>query len=183
MPTRAVSRVDGHVEFGGWTVRLQSQVIPDARGYDAPQALYDGSTVYDSDATSWVTLDCQVRSVTCGHGGRLGQIPGVRGSLGRLTAALYDPQRVLDPKVSPYSLLARPGAPVRLVTYPPGNPDPVALWTGETEEFTHDLLTGLGDLVAHDLVARLAGVSTAEWSRPAEDSRNRYVAINADYRS
>lgn len=172
---------NGHVEFGGWTIHLQAAIQADPHGYDQPQARYgDAKTVYGgTDPTGmWVTIDCQLLSVQASHGGSVDRIPGVRAQLGRLTARLYDPNRVLDPSASPYALLTNPGAPVRLVAVRPGGTI-YPLWTGVADSFEHDLLTGEGDLQASDRIALLAGIDVADWSRPQETSRSRYLAILA----
>jgi hypothetical protein len=174
--------VDGHVEFGGWTIHLQAAIAADPLGYDQPAARYDDpAAVYDAGQTDamWVTLDCQLLRVTARYGGGLGEVPGACATLGRLTASLYDPERVLDPAASPYALLMRPGARVRLVAVEPGTDTMWPLWTGITERFEHDLLTGQGELVADDVVALLTGVTITNLARPNESSAARLAAAIA----
>jgi len=173
---------NGHVEFAGWVIHIQAAVKPDPYGYDAPAARYNFSDVVYGGATAeanWQTIDCQVLRVSCGHGGRLDQIPGVRASLGRLTANLYDPDRELDPAASPFTLLTRVGVPVRVVAVEPGTGTEYPLWTGRAETWSHDLLTGEGQLVASDNVALIAGVDVANWERPAENAKSRLAAVVA----
>jgi len=174
--------VNGHNEFGGWIIHLQAAIEGDPLGYNAPAAKYDDAAVlYDTPASprQWVTLDCQITRVTANHGGQLGQIPGVCASLGRLTAELYDPGRVLDPASTSFELLTRPGAGVRLVAVQPVSGAVWPLWTGVTETFTHNLKTGTGQLVASDLIALFTGVDVANWNRPNEGSHTRLNSILA----
>lgn len=168
---------DGHVEFGGWTIHLEAAVKPDPFGYDAAAAKY-GAIVYGSSSAeaNWQVIDCQVTRITAGLGGRLDQVPGVRADLGRLTASLYDPQRILDANASPFALLTQVGVPVRLTATSPAGIVNV-LWSGVSETWTHDLLTGTGDLVASDGRALIAGVNVTDWARPAETAKQRLQAV------
>lgn len=174
--------IDGHVQFAGWVIHLQAAAAADPYGYDGAQAKYDtAGVVYNADsrARSWVTLDCQLLRVTAGLGGSMEPIPGMRANLGRLTADLYDPGRVLDPAASPYALLVSPGIGVRLVAVQPGSGTVWPLWTGIADVFEHDLLTGEGRLEASDLVALLTGVDVAGWQRPPETGLQRLRAVLA----
>lgn len=171
---------NGHVEFAGWIIHLQAAIEGSPYGYDGSLAKYDApGVVYDdgSMVRNWVTIDCQLTRVTAEHGGRLDQIPGMRASLGRLTADLYDPQRLLDPASTTYELLMRPGAPVRLVAIQPGTAAVWPLWSGIAETFEHNLLDGTGQLVASDLIALFTGVDVASWQRPNENAAQRLQAI------
>ena len=172
---------NGHVEFAGWIIHIQAAIEGDPLGYNAPAAKYDDPALkYDSGATprQWVTIDCQVTRITCNHGGSLDQIPGMRGSLGRLTAELYDPNRVLDPASTTYELLMRPGAGVRVTATQPGNNLIWPIWTGMAETFSHNLKNGEGRLVASDMVAQLSGVD-ASFDRPTENSLQRLQSARA----
>ena len=172
---------NGHNEFAGWIIHLQAAIEGDPLGYNAPAAKYDSPAVtYDNGQMprQWVTLDCQVTQVTCNLGGQLAQIPGVVGSLGRLTADLYDPNRTLDPASTTYELLMRPGAGIRLTATQPVTGAIWPLWTGMAETFEHNLKTGTGRLVASDLTALFTGVDMV-WERPAETSVQRLQAVRA----
>jgi hypothetical protein len=174
-----MSLVNGHVEFGGYTIHVQAGIRPDPRGYDAPAAKYnDPTVVYDAGTAeaNWQTIDCQVTRVTASHGGNIERIPGMRADLGRLTASLYDPTRQLDPVASPFQLLTKVGVPVRLIVVSPtGVVTP--LWTGVAETWNHDLRIGTGQLVASDHRALIAGVDLGDWQRPAESAKTRLQAI------
>lgn len=164
--------------LGGWTVHLQAAVQADPHGYDQPGARYnDPAVVYGGadPAGMWVTLDCQVTAVFAAHGGSADETPGLRARLGRLTAALYDPTRTLDPAASPYALLTNPGAPVRLIAVHATLATRI-VWTGQVDTWTHDLLEGTGQLSASDNVGFFSGVEVTEFTRPAETSRARYAA-------
>jgi len=174
-----MTRVDGHVEFGGYTIHLEASVHPDPYGYDAAAAKY-GSIPYGSasGAPNWQVIDCQVIRVSANYGGRIDEIPGMRAELGRLTAELYDPLRILDPTVSPFALLTRVGVPVRLTATSPGGTVTV-LWAGVADTWTHNLKDGTGQLTASDNLALIAGTDLGSWVRPAETALARLQAAVA----
>src|SRR4029078_4214977 len=122
---------DGHVEFGGWTIHLEASVRPDPYGYDAPSAKC-GQVTYGSASAeaNWQVIDCQLTQVVADLGGQLDEVPGLRATLGRLTATLYDPLRVLDANASPFRLLTQVGVPVRLTATSPNGSTVYTLWTG-----------------------------------------------------
>ena len=186
------------IQFGDYYFYLEAQIIAIEASYDSPTAQYNTDDVYDSTDQTWVSINCQTMSLTCSFGGQVEAVPRIHASAGRLSANLYDPNRILDPTFSPFKLLTKPGAPVRLVAVDSESPDepylydeptatydgtavlsatPIPVWTGRVDSFTHDLLDGSGQLSASDCVADFAGQRVENWVRSAETSTARLLAI------
>jgi len=189
--------------IAGWRVRVEVGQLPrGAAMYDDPAATY-GVARYDAASAvemSWVSINCQVRSVDCARGTDARGAPYIVAEAGTLTARLHDPDRLLDPTISTGSVFAEPGVPVRVVATREGAPLPgggvydssrydsgavygedtlggVPIWSGYADTWTHDLRTGEGTLTASDVLARLAGTRISDFDRPAESTVDRIGAI------
>ena len=163
--------------IGGWAISLEAGIDTAAAVYDDPMGGYDQGQTYDADGQpDWWPVDCQLTGFTCDYGATPGQSPGVAAEAGQLSADLYDPDRLLDTTGLRGGLL-NTGVPVRVMARK--GAEEVVVWSGASNAWPHDMLTGEGSLEASDLVAAIAPVPVVALARPAEHPQDRLAAIFA----
>lgn len=128
---------------------------PDTGRWD--RAVWDGQLW---GAPAWQSVGCDVGEVTQRWGAS--QESGILSiaEAGELDVATIDPGRELDPlnTASPYYGAVKPGTPVRIVGYTPGE---TIVATGYIDEASYDLASGRGRIRAVDGIAYLSQAQLA----------------------